>query len=107
MTYKIWDKQESINGVNAEEVLLTLNLIDDDEVFLVIDEYGTVRNIEIVRIIKGAYGFPVEYTAEDTAQAYIDRVYNAEQVSSYMNEPTVTDVLLKLEELTELIKNKL
>lgn len=107
MTYKIWNKQESINGVNAEEVLPTLNLLDNDEVFLVIDEYGTVRNIEIVRIIKGAYGFPVEYTAEETAQAYIDRVYNTEQTFLYSNEPTLADVMLKLEELTELIKNKL
>lgn len=72
MKYKIWNKKDKINGVNAEYVLESHNIKDSDEIFLVIDNYGNVTEIQFVRIIKSNLKLDVSLSAEETAQAYID-----------------------------------
>lgn len=72
-TYRIWNKiDEIINGVSSEYIIKSHQIMENDEVFLVIDECGNINQIEIVRIIKSVYGFDPNLTAEETAQAYLD-----------------------------------
>ncbi|WP_270943218.1 hypothetical protein [Romboutsia lituseburensis] len=72
-TYKIWNKKEEIiEGVASDYIIKSHQIRENDEVFLVMDEYGNINQIEIVRIIKSVYGFDSNLTAEETAQAYLD-----------------------------------
>lgn len=72
MNYKIWNKKDSIKGVDADYIIKSHNIKEDEEVFLVLDELGIVRQIQIVSTIKSVCGFDPNLTAEETAKAYLD-----------------------------------
>lgn len=71
MNYKIWDKKEKINNVNAEYVIDSLGVRDTDKVFLILDNLGEVQAIEIDRIIIGAYNLDANLTVDEVAKEYI------------------------------------
>lgn len=71
MKYKIWNKQDKINGVDAEYVINSLNIRDTDGVFLVVDHLDEVQAIEIDRIIKGVYSLDANLTTDEVAKEYI------------------------------------
>lgn len=74
--YEIWNGKTPINKVSAEEVLkdredIRINLGD---VFLVVDEYEIVSEIQFGHLIKSSYKMPIDYTLEQVAQAYVDNL---------------------------------
>ena len=71
MNYKIWNKKEKINNVDAEYVIESLKIRDTDEVFLILDNVDEVQAIEISRIIKGVYNLDANLTVDEVAKEYI------------------------------------
>ena len=71
MNYKIWNKKEKINNVDAGYVIDSLNIRDTDEVFLILDNVDEVQAIEISRIIKGVYNLDANLTVDEVAKEYI------------------------------------
>lgn len=69
---KIWDKKEKINGVEAEEILKDNYDFQTSEVFLVLDDYGRVTNIESANTIKSIYKLDKNLTALETAEKYLE-----------------------------------
>lgn len=72
MTYKIWNKKDEVKGFSAEFIIERNKIKEDDEVFLILDELGVVRQIQVVSTIKSNYGFDPNLSAKETAQAYLD-----------------------------------
>lgn len=71
MKYKIWNKKEKINNVDAEYVINSLNIREEDGVFLIIDHLNEVQAIEIDRVIKSVYNLDKNLSVEEVAQEYI------------------------------------
>lgn len=71
MNYKIWDRKENINNVNAEYFIESLNIRETDGVFLILDSNEEVQAVEIDRIIKGVYNLDKNLSVEEVAQEYI------------------------------------
>ncbi|MFJ1465393.1 hypothetical protein ACIJV2_17800 [Clostridioides difficile] len=69
---KIWDKKEKINGVSAEEILKGNYDFQTSEVFLILDDYNRVTNIESVNTIKSIYKLDKNLTALETAEKYLE-----------------------------------
>lgn len=81
MKYKIWDKSESINGVEASEILDSTPFFKTDEVFLILDDYDIVTNIESCKIIKSIYKLDKNMTVEEVAEYYIKTLKNEKSIS--------------------------
>lgn len=105
MTYKIWNKKDSIKGVDADYIIKSHNVKEDEEVFLVLDELGIVRQIQIVSTIKSAYGFDPNFTAEETAQAYLD--LKKEEENNTIKEQNTLDEQAKKIDILEAEKEDL
>ena len=86
MKYKIWNKKDKINNVDAEYVINSLNIRETDNVFLIIDHLNEVQCIEIDRIIKGVYNLDANLSVEEVAEEYI-RIKEEEkqQAETHMN----------------------
>lgn len=69
--FKIWNKKDSINGIDAEYVIKSHNIKEYDTIFLIINEYDIVTQIETVNIIKSIFKLPVNLSAEETAIEYL------------------------------------
>ena len=71
MKFKIWNKKEDINNIEAKHFITNLSIRNDDEVFLVLDDYDNVKSVEIGRIIKSVYSMNNSLSIEDVAKEYI------------------------------------
>lgn len=71
MKYKIWDKKSNINGQNAS-YFLKEKMFNEGDVFLVLNDYDTVTQIQSVNIIRANYNMPKELTSQEVAQKYIE-----------------------------------
>ena len=71
MKYRVWDKKEKINNVDAEYIINDLNIREEDGVFLILDHLDEVQAIEIDRIIKSVYNLDKNLSVEEVAEAYI------------------------------------
>ena len=70
--FKIWDKKEKINGVDAEVVIKSNNIKQEDEIFLVIDDNTLkVTEIQFKDVICLNYNISIDLTTEEVAQEYI------------------------------------
>ena len=99
MNYKVWNKQDEINGVNAQEVKKSLNIQDSDEIFLILNEQGTITNVEFSQVIKANHGLDNGLSVDEVAQEYIrihkeekDRIEN-EQASNEEKARDKIDIL--------------
>lgn len=70
MDYKIWDKKESINNVNAEEVLNSMPELKDTDVILILQN-NRVTNIEDKNILISNLNLDVNLSVEEVAEKYI------------------------------------
>ena len=112
MNYKIWNKKEKINNVDAEYVIESLKIRDTDEVFLVLDNVDEVQAIEISRIIKGVYNLDKNLSVEEVAKEYIrikeEEKLQASRQAINMEEQSVkisnleTSILQMMQELKSL-----
>lgn len=89
ITYKIWNKKDTIiKGVSNDYIIESNKIRKDDEVFLIVDGGGNVKQIEIVRIIKSVYGLNPNLTATETAIAYL----NIQQENNQeINKPSILE----------------
>lgn len=71
MNYKIWNKTDAINNANAEYIINSLQIKENDEVILIIDDLGEVCAIELERIIKSVYGLDNCSNVDEVATEYI------------------------------------
>ena len=102
MRYKIWDREEKINNVDAEYIINSLNVRDTDGVFLIIDHSEEVQCIEIDRIIKGVYNLDTNLTTEEVAQEYI-RIKEEEKLQASRQDVNMEDQSMKISNLETLI----
>lgn len=100
MKYKIWDKKEKINNVEAEHMIKSLNVGEEDNVFLIIDDSDNVQCVEIDRIIKSVYELDANLTVEEVAEEYI-RIREEEKAQQEINENSVKEQASKLSTLEE------
>ena len=90
MKYKVWNKQDKINNVDAEYVINSLNIRETDGVFLIIDHLEEVQCIEIDRIIKSVYNLDANLSVEEVAQEYI-RIKEEEKLQAENRIDTVEE----------------
>ena len=90
MKYKIWNKKDKINNVDAEYVINSLNIRETDNVFLIIDQLEEVQAIEIDRIIKGVYNLDANLTVEEVAKEYI-RIKEEEKLQAEKDVATLEE----------------
>ena len=120
MRYKIWDREEKINNVNAEYIINSLNVRETDGVFLIIDHLEEVQAIEIDRIIKGVYNLDSNLTTEEVAQEYIRikeeeklqasrQAINMEEQSMKISnlETSILQMIQELKDLKEMVAKSL
>jgi hypothetical protein len=112
MNYKIWNKKDKINNIDADYFIKDLSIRESDGVFLVLDNLEEVQAIEIDRIIKGVYNLDANLTVEEVAQEYIrikeEEKLQASRQASNMEEQTIkisnleTSILQMMQELKDL-----
>ena len=120
MNYKIWNKKDKINGVNADYFIKDLSIRDTDGVFLVLDNLEEVQAIEIDRIIKGVYNLDANLTTEEVAQEYIRikeeeklqvsrQAINMEEQSMKISnlETSILQMIQELKDLKEMVAKSL
>ena len=120
MNYKIWDREEKINNVDAEYIINSLNVRETDGVFLIIDHLDEVQAIEIDRIIKGVYNLNANLTVEEVAQEYIKikeeeklqvsrQAINMEEQSMKISnlETSILQMIQELKDLKEMVAKSL
>lgn len=100
MTYKIWNKQDKINGVEADRIIANLGIKSDDEVFLILDNTDSVHFIEISRIIKAVYDLDENLSVEEVAEEYI-RIKENEKLQNENDEKEAEDLSKRLATLEE------
>lgn len=71
MRYEIWDKVSSLNEVPAKQIIEELHFKNDDEIFLIYDEYDRLTNIENAKNIQAIYKMRTSMTVDEIAQEYI------------------------------------
>lgn len=116
MNYKIWDKKEKVNGVDAEYVINSMRIQEDDEVFLILDSANNVQAIEIAKIIKGVYNLDINLTVDEVAKEYIriheeeklkakrDAINSEEQLTKIANlETSMLQIIQELKSLKEMV----
>ena len=120
MNYKIWDKKEKINNVDAGYVIESLNIRDTDEVFIILDNVDEVQAIEISRIIKGVYNLDKNLSVDEVAKEYIRikeeeklqaerSIVNSEEQSKKIAnlETSMLQIMQELKDLKEMIAKSL
>lgn len=100
MTYKIWNKEDEINGVDANRIIDNFGIQPDDEVFLILDNTNSVHFIEISRIIKSVHDLDENLSVEEVAEEYI-RIMENEKLQNENNEKEAEDLLKRLDALEE------
>ena len=109
MMYKIWNKEDKIDGIDAEYIIDSLGIKPDDEVFLILDNTGSVNFIEISRIIKSVYGLDTHLSVEEVAEEYI-RIRENEKLQNENSKKEAEDLskrLVALEEENTMLKEEL
>ena len=91
MNYKIWNKKDKINNIDADYFIKDLSIRESDGVFLVFDNLEEVQAIEIDRIIKGVYNLDANLTVEEVAQEYI-RIKEEEKQQAENHTNTLEDM---------------
>ena len=95
----IWDKKSKINGIDALDVINSMNIKDTDDVLLVFDGVR-VTNIEFVSVLKSVYNLDVSLTAGQVAKEYI-RVKEEERLQAKKEQTTLEEQVNKISILEE------
>ena len=109
MTYKIWNKEDKINGVDADHIIDNLGIKPDDEVFLILDNTDSTRFIEVSRIIKSVYDLDENLSVDKVAEEYI-KIKENEKLQNENEEKEAEDLskrLVALEEENAMLKEEM
>lgn len=77
-TVKVWDKKESINGIEASRVMEIKEIGIMEEIFLVV-EGERVAEIQRKSVIASNYNLDLNLTCEEVAQKYLEIKQQEEQ----------------------------
>lgn len=72
MLVKVWDKKESINGIEASDVIASHAIKENDEIFLVLSNTGRVLEIQFKDIIIDNYNLDANLTCREVADQYLN-----------------------------------
>lgn len=78
LTYQVWDKVSPIKGFEADYWKKSLNIGEQDGVFIILNN-GVVERVEIDTIIKANYSLDVNLTTEEVAIKYLEKKAQEEE----------------------------
>lgn len=90
MNCRIWDKQESINGVPASAIFESMPETINGEVIL-LEKNGIVTNIEIKSFLVNTYNFDNELSALEIGELYVEYL-KQEQEKKEEETSTIEDM---------------
>lgn len=79
MKYKIWDKKEKINGIEASYFINKFNIKEDDEVIQILDKLGNTDKIVFKNNAIVSYDLDANLSCDEVAQKYLDIKQQEEQ----------------------------
>ena len=85
---KIWDKIEPINGVNAEKIIKSHKIKDTDDIFLVLNDYNRVLELNFVSIIRDNFNLSYDFSVEQVAEEYL-KIKENEKVQEEKEQTTL------------------
>lgn len=98
MKYKIWDKKEKINGIEASYFINKFNIKKDDEVIQILDKLGNTDKIVFKNNAIVSYDLDINLTTEQVAQKYLEIKQQEEQSS----KEEIENKLIQQEEIERL-----
>ena len=87
---KIWDKIEPINGVNAEKIIKSHKIKDTDDIFLVLNDYNRVLELNFVSIIRDNFNLSYDFSVEQVAEEYL-KIKEREKVQEEKEQTTLEE----------------
>ncbi|WP_050697628.1 hypothetical protein [Anaeromassilibacillus senegalensis] len=96
-TYRIWDKESTVNGFPADKVLQSFGIDKDDQVYILVDSDGVDRVVQSMR----SAPYPGT-TIEESAQNHIDAIL-AEDERQQRQELTMAQTIAAQEEALKII----
>ena len=85
---KIWDKIEPINGVDAKKVIKSHKIKDTDDIFLVLNDYNKVLELNFINIIRDNFNLSSDFSAEQVAEEYL-KIKEEEKVQEEKEQTTL------------------
>lgn len=84
MQIQLWNERTEINGISMEQILANrqdLQSAGVENIFLVVDEYDKVREIQIASTIAGNYGLDANLLVREVGEAYIAKKEEEERLA--------------------------
>ena len=85
---KIWDKIEPINGVNAEKIIKSHKIKDTDDIFLVLNDYNKVLELNFINIIRDNFNLSSDFSSVQVAEEYL-KIKENEKVQEEKEQTTL------------------
>ena len=106
---KIWDKIEPINGVNAEKIIKSHKIKETDDIFLVLNNYDRVLELNYVEVIRNNFNLSKNLTKEEVAKEYL-KIKEGEKLQAEKEANALEEMVNKisiLEAENETLKQEL
>ena len=87
---KIWDKIESINGVDAKNVIKSHRIKETDDIFLVLNNYDRILELNFVDVIRTNFNLSSDFSAEQVAEEYL-KIKEEEKVQEEKEQTTLEE----------------
>ena len=106
---KIWNKKDSINGVDAEKVIKSHKIKETDDIFLVLNNYDRVLELNFVEVIRNNFNLSKNLTKEEVAKEYL-KIKEGEKLQAEKEANALEEMVNKisiLEAENETLKQEL
>ena len=87
---KIWNKKDSINGVDAKSVINSHKIKETDDIFLVLNNYDRVLELNFVDVIRTNFNLSQSLTKEQVAQEYL-KIREEERLQAEKEQVTLEE----------------
>ena len=85
---KIWNKKDSINGVDAEKVIKSHKIKETDDIFLVLNNYDRVLELNFVEVIRNNFNLSSDFSSVQVAEEYL-KIKENEKVQEEKEQTTL------------------
>ena len=92
---KIWDKIESINGVDAKNVIKSHRIKETDDIFLVLNNYDRILELNFVDVIRTNFNLSSDFSAEQVAEEYL-KIKEEEKVQEEKEQTALKELSKRL-----------
>ena len=92
---KIWDKIESINGVDAKNVIKSHRIKETDDIFLVLYNYDRILELNFVDVLRTNFNLSSDFSAEQVAEEYL-KIKEEEKVQEEKEQATLNELSKRL-----------